>query len=456
MKKLSPMKWTPALVLFTLLGFAPPVLSGYYPSDCENTPLGLVKNIRQSLRTHDLVLVLSSQYSLGSSGCATARNAFLDGDEDDWTLFKNEFIGLGLSIKAIVLDHEGINDLDVDEVEDDLDIFGDAIKDYIDAPETREAYSVRGASENANFEELILDPKRVRFALLTGKNSGTTAGVAYEPGSFFWANIKVHGLDNYVFGHEIGHTFGLSHNNELKKCEGWFGFMFMAHGDTPKFRRGCNRYRDKHRRDIKKWFRNAYRDGAKNYTNVNNQTVNWGDPVYLAKTAANDYTDNCGWYGCRVAKEDNKYLALKHGGGFPTQFRFRPDPDTGPANACVQFHDRVVLARTAESYKTGNCGWYGCRVAFIDQDENRRIRFGHGGDSPQRFYLRPAAGEYHTGCVKTGHRIVLARTSEDYQTGNCGWYGCRVLNQEKDASTIRPTHGGSDPLSFHVRAWEED
>ena len=46
----------------------------------------------------------------------------------------------------------------------------------------------------------------------------------------------------------------------------------------------------------------------------------------------------------------------------------------------VQYGMGMVLAYTSQNYDTSNCGWYGCRV--IMKNDNNDLIMNHGGDSP--------------------------------------------------------------------------
>lgn len=96
----------------------------------------------------------------------------------------------------------------------------------------------------------------------------------------------------------------------------------------------------------------------------------------------------------------------------------------------IKYGDRVVLALTPQSANTSNCGFYGCRVANV---VNQNLSFDHGGKKPFSFYLRPPIngpkknGDY----IQFGDGVILAQTSQSANTSDCGFYGCRVLTNSK-------------------------
>jgi hypothetical protein len=148
-------------------------------------------------------------------------------------------------------------------------------------------------------------------------------------------------------------------------------------------------------------------------------------------------------------------------------FFLRP-PAGQPAGDCVHYGDAVVFAQTGNSDDTDNCGWYGCRVAQMQtigaSMAPGAMSFGHGGDEPETFYLRPIPGSGKTGCVMSGDDVVIAQTADPGNTGNCGWYGCRVafagptpVRVDADGDVLEsapPTmlfdHGGAAPQSFRI------
>ena len=102
----------------------------------------------------------------------------------------------------------------------------------------------------------------------------------------------------------------------------------------------------------------------------------------------------------------------------------------------INYGDRVVIAYSSNTNNTGHCGWYGCKVATIDnhssQNGLRVLKFGKGNDQEARkgFYLRSFNNPNKTGPIKYGDKIAIAYTGNNGFTWDCGWYGCRVAKME--------------------------
>ena len=127
------------------------------------------------------------------------------------------------------------------------------------------------------------------------------------------------------------------------------------------------------------------------------------------------------------------------------------------AQCFVKYGDKIVIAETAEKTQTSNCGWFGCRTAYMDDSEpspwsSSRMKFDHGTSSPPYFYLRPKVG----GSQKNGDRIsygdpvVLAQNADPGNTSNCGYYGCRVGYMTSDRR-LGFRHGETNPSVFYLR-----
>ena len=115
--------------------------------------------------------------------------------------------------------------------------------------------------------------------------------------------------------------------------------------------------------------------------------VYWNDRIVLAQTSSAGKTDNCGWYGCRVADMVDRALKFNHGGDAPKTFYLRqPVGGSGSGGSSLQYHDKFVLAETSSSGNTSNCGIYGCRVYKMSGSSGT---FGHGKSDPYAFYARP-------------------------------------------------------------------
>ena len=113
--------------------------------------------------------------------------------------------------------------------------------------------------------------------------------------------------------------------------------------------------------------------------------IKYGDQVLISTDNRVD-TNQCGKYGCRVARmtPDRKF-EFNHGTG-ATAFYIRK-PDAYGMTGCVTDYDPIVFAQTRE--KRNQCGWNGCRV--LRARDNNRLFFDHGEEQPTHFYLRLSA-----------------------------------------------------------------
>ena len=65
-------------------------------------------------------------------------------------------------------------------------------------------------------------------------------------------------------------------------------------------------------------------------------------------------------------------------------------------------NDYFILNGNANyNYKTGNCGWYGCRVGYYHGSDNI-LKFGHGGDLHISRYLRIVKKYFN----ENGNRLI--------------------------------------------------
>jgi len=178
----------------------------------------------------------------------------------------------------------------------------------------------------------------------------------------------------------------------------------------------------------------------------------YGDQMVVALTAESGWTANCGWYGCSVGNYDDekREIRFRNGGNFPTAYWVRPKVGSG-SKGCVMYGGQIVLAYTPESNQHKDCGWYGCKVSNYNGQGHGTIKFDHGNDRPTAFYVRPKVGSGLEGCVQYGDQIVLAYGPSSGDTSNCGWYGCRVGNYKEEERTIIFGHGKNAPSAYYVR-----
>lgn len=84
-------------------------------------------------------------------------------------------------------------------------------------------------------------------------------------------------------------------------------------------------------------------------------------------------------------------------------------------------NDSFHLAYTSELNNTSNCGWFGCRVASaLGNDSQPYIKFGHGGQHPQKFRMIDSAT---TGNVLNyGESFyIYAETPKTYLHSSTSW-----------------------------------
>mmetsp|Transcript_5548 Transcript_5548/g.16687 ORF Transcript_5548/g.16687 Transcript_5548/m.16687 type:complete len:341 (+) Transcript_5548:104-1126(+) len=173
-----------------------------------------------------------------------------------------------------------------------------------------------------------------------------------------------------------------------------------------------------------------------------------------------------------VKWEGNDYITYPRNGGSPEVnslffngtwtcpyrgFYLRAPPNSG-RGGCIKYGDDVVIAQTADTRKTQNCGWYGCRVAkMVDLPSGSppaAMAFGHGGDTPTSFFLQPPVGSGLSGCIQKNGVVVIAQTGNVVKEDTCGWYGCRVAlwSSVSGYSSMYFDHGGEEPPVFILSA----
>ncbi len=72
-------------------------------------------------------------------------------------------------------------------------------------------------------------------------------------------------------------------------------------------------------------------------------------------------------------------------GSAKTNLFLRPPPGNDRTGATVKFGDTVCISSSSSSY-TNDCGWWGCKVARIN--EHNQLSFGAGGQTPQEFIIK--------------------------------------------------------------------
>lgn len=189
----------------------------------------------------------------------------------------------------------------------------------------------------------------------------------------------------------------------------------------------------------------------KKYTT--NCELKYGDKIVIAYTSYTDNTSNCGYYGCRVAQvNSDRYMAFNHGGSEPTVFYLRPpvNSDTYKQGDVIKFGDPVVIAYTSQSGNTSNCGYYGCRVAQLN---NNAMYFGHGQTNPTVFYLKPEVGSSKNigDSIMFGDKCSITHTN--VTKNSCGYYGCHVgkIDSSVIGGQMTFSSGNSEPQTFYMR-----
>lgn len=101
-------------------------------------------------------------------------------------------------------------------------------------------------------------------------------------------------------------------------------------------------------------------------------------------------------------------------------------------NSCpLTYRTNICLAYTSQNYHTGNCGKYGCRVAYLGNLNYPYLYFGHGGNHPHEFQI-----------ISPGHR----------KAGSPVYYGDYVYIYNRNMNTYLNTssNSSSNPWVYRV------
>lgn len=172
------------------------------------------------------------------------------------------------------------------------------------------------------------------------------------------------------------------------------------------------------------------------------KTVRYNKRVSLTISNTPGLTKSCGMYGCRVLQSSDREVKLAHGGrrdtkskkpGSSRAFYVRGHLKDKAKNdgKCVKYGDEIFFTRTPETYKTGNCGIYGCRVMFANGKEGSLaegdIRLHHGKYAkPFKIGHVSRPSTYVGKCVKLGDPVYLMAKTPDnkydffYKSGDRG------------------------------------
>lgn len=78
---------------------------------------------------------------------------------------------------------------------------------------------------------------------------------------------------------------------------------------------------------------------------------------------------------------------------------------------------------TSASYNTGNCGWYGCRVAKFIIGQEPYLKFEHGKESPHLFEFQ-SKFKYDGSCVEWEDMVTVSFSTmplgQKYSNGDVG------------------------------------
>ena len=216
------------------------------------------------------------------------------------------------------------------------------------------------------------------------QNSETTT--TYSPSSYTQSSETQNNVISY--GDQVVIAYTDSTNN-TSNC-GWYGCRVAYLNSTDqimKFGHGSSN------QSASKGF---YLRPPSDSTKSNGDNISYGDKVVIVYTDDPGETSNCGLYGCSVAYMNATDKIMKFLPGSTIQdsdkeFYLRPPSDsTKTTGENISYDDQLVIAKTSSSNNTSNCGWYGCRVAYMTLDD-KIMRFGHGStnESASRgFYFR--------------------------------------------------------------------
>ena len=182
-------------------------------------------------------------------------------------------------------------------------------------------------------------------------------------------------------------------------------------------------------------------------------------------------------------EQDDKNTDLIHSSKKNANFIFRKPPGSSySANQPLHYTDTVCVQWAAvnngeseadqPNSNSSNCGWYGCRVLQPPNAQNSGLnpKFDHGGTTPAVFMLMAPPSVVLSGSggaklpIYSGDPFCLqyvgtgASASGNWGfTGNCGWFGCRVL---ADYLGTEPTlgefgwqHGGGTGAVTSPTGW---
>lgn len=160
----------------------------------------------------------------------------------------------------------------------------------------------------------------------------------------------------------------------------------------------------------------------KSYSNISNVTgttmedcsrpipsLKYGDIIVLTNQ------NNTGYINNSVFKFGNE----------KTNLYLRPSPGEDQTGKAIKYGDSVCISSSSSSYTT-SCGWWGCKVAFINTSTNQ-IEFGPGGTTTTTFKINPPEGSNYTSGseIKYGYPFSLksAESKFAYVSNNVVKFG---------------------------------
>lgn len=93
-----------------------------------------------------------------------------------------------------------------------------------------------------------------------------------------------------------------------------------------------------------------------------------------------------------------------------TPLFFRPPPGDDRQGQMIRYGDKVCIT-SSSSARTNDCGWWGCKVASVDS--SNKMNFGAGGEKPTFFYIIPPLDHFElmNKVIKYGFPFIIVSIS---------------------------------------------
>jgi hypothetical protein len=104
-------------------------------------------------------------------------------------------------------------------------------------------------------------------------------------------------------------------------------------------------------------------------------TIKYGEPLVFSQQNASGFLNSS---------------SLLEFGSQKTNFFLRPPPGEDRQGVTVKYGDYVCISSSSSSY-TNDCGWWGCKVANVNKKTNK-LEFGPGGKTTATFRIIPPVG----------------------------------------------------------------